>query len=99
MDKCYHLVNEKRDKTNTVVNTFGIGDCNKHFVQRIADDGDGVCVTLGTEEVSKLRSKVIEILSQSLKPCLKDFTTKFAFTHNDLTLHPVIHSQAIRDAN
>ncbi|TNV85496.1 hypothetical protein FGO68_gene972 [Halteria grandinella] len=96
-DQCLTLVQDKRDKDTTVVNTFGIGDCDKFFVDKVAELGDGICVTLGTEEVNKLKSKVIEILSQSLKPSLKDFKTKFTFKQGSVAQHPILQAKALKN--
>jgi uncharacterized protein YegL len=76
-NECITIAKLKR-KSDTIINTFGIGnDCDQRFVEQIAEEGEGACVLLQTNEVNQLRSKVIEILSKTIQPSLKNFSSKF----------------------
>jgi hypothetical protein len=80
--ECIEEAKNNRDE-NTLIHTFGVGnDCDQRFCQRLAEAGDGVCEIIKTDEVSLLRAKVIETLSKTLQPSLKEvksyFTCKIA---------------------
>jgi hypothetical protein len=94
-EKCIRLAtSEARNPKTTIVNTFGIGQCDVHFVERVALNGDGTCVILRTDEVDQLRSKVVEVLSKTIQPSLKEFKTKFSIKQG---LSPKVQSKAIKD--
>lgn len=86
----------KRKDSDTLIHTFGIGnDCDKGFVEQIAEIGEGNCVLLSTDDINNLRSKVIEVLSRTLQPSLKDVKTKFACKNGSKDVIPALRSQTI----
>lgn len=59
-----------------MIHTFGVGDdCDRSFCERLAEAGEGVCEIVTTKEVQSLRAKVIETLSKTLQPSLKEVKT------------------------
>lgn len=76
-ERCLSLAEEK--PADTTIHTFGVGnDCDRHFVTRMAELGEGTHSLIGSHEVHKLRSTVIQVLSKTLQPSYKEVKTRFS---------------------
>lgn len=79
-NECIQEVKRNR-KEDTLIHSFGIGnDCDAEFCQSLSDAGNGVCEILKTDQVELLRAKVVETLSKTLQPSLKEVNSKFSCT-------------------
>jgi hypothetical protein len=77
-NECIEEVKSNR-KEDTLIHSFGIGnDCDAEFCQSLSYAGNGVCEILKTDQVGLLRAKVVETLSKTLQPSLKEVSSNFS---------------------